>query len=277
MEIIFPGPPGDGAGFNVGHVDLIPGEMGQDPVQGPGLVFQADDQGNLVRICGQFLLPADDDEPGVVALVGIDAPGQDGKAIGSGRLSPGHSRLMDVLFPGHHFRRLGRIEIIELLHGRMCLEKGLALGKALGMGIDFCNILQLRSGQAQQAVFHFHDFLAHDAGPIPAHQVIDLRNAAGGGILDGQHPIPDSTVHDCRHHIFKKHEVPGFHRLTREVLLQGQVAVGPRHPHIAYKDGFLCHMPTPVPPYRTDPAGSRPLRPPPPGWPGAGCRDHDDR
>ena len=77
MEIIFPGAAGDGTGFNISHVDPIPGKMSQHPVQRTRPMFQIYGQGNFIRLRRNFFFLADNDKPGVIALVGIDALLQD--------------------------------------------------------------------------------------------------------------------------------------------------------------------------------------------------------
>ena len=85
----------------------------------------------------------------------------------------------------------------------MLIEEGAALAEALRVGIDGVDIVQGRSGNAQEVVLDLHQLLSDDGAVVFLNEVVDFGDAAGRGILDGDDAVVDAAVFHGFHDVFK--------------------------------------------------------------------------
>ena len=115
----------------------------------------------------------------------------------------------------------------------MRLEEGVALGKPLGMGIDFPDFFEPGPGADQETVLHLHDFFAHDVDIVVPDQVVHSGDAARRRVFDGQDTVLDASFLHGLDHIVKGRIRFGSQGAASKILLHGQITVGPRHALVA--------------------------------------------
>ena len=93
------------------------------------------------------------------------------------------------------------------------------------MGYHLFDIRLLHAGTGQQAVLHLQLQAAHDLAVVFFHQVVDLGDGPGGGVLDGQDAVPAHTgLHRPEHTV----KAPKIHDLGQgKHLGAGHLRVGP--------------------------------------------------
>ena len=235
-EDIVPDPAPGGARLDAGHADAVGGERGQQGVQPAGLVATGEQQAGLVAPGGGRVLVADHQEAGGVALLVLDALGQDrhpvdlgGRLAGDGR-RPGLSRRQARgLGVAGHGDALGL--------GQVAVEPAAALGQGLLVGVDGLDGRQVRR-LAHQVMMDAQADLADDAQGRGHEQVQGVADDPLGAVLHRDHPVVAGPGLHLAEDVADGGHGYRLHRVT-EVLARRRLGEGPLRPQEGGPDRAL--------------------------------------
>ena len=175
--------------LELGEVDAYCGELGDYAIEGARAVRQAEHDAELRSVLGDLHLAGDADEARVVVGGVGDALGQDVESVKLSACARGDYCAIGGSAGGELLGGDCGVGARHRPHLRVGLEVGCALRKGVGVACDFADILELCAGAAEEHVVDLDAHRAHDVETMLHHEIVDLGDGAGGGILDREHSV----------------------------------------------------------------------------------------
>ena len=230
VKPVFPLSPDDGHGLYFRQVDVVEGEDGEHLRQAALRVGQAEDERRLVdALAGGEPVAVKrvghDQEAGEVALVGLDALGQDVQTVDLGRQPAADGGMPREVVLGYLLGAARRVVLFDEFHARVGLEKLAALHQGHGVRVNLAYVVEGLARQSGQYVRDAQLVFPHDVQIALAQQLVVLQQAAGDGILDGDDAQQGAVECHAVEHLGKGGTGDGLDFLLAEVGAGGGFVV----------------------------------------------------